>query len=150
MVKRRINTIFGVICVVVIIVVVSVVSRQPCPTKDTAGSANADPQATQNKTLPHKQQTNVTISCRVPLQAPAGQNRPTTTATMATQRRHQTLVPLSWSQNQEMAPTTQGVCSKCKTAAGDIASPHHKCIRSTIMVGKAVGGMWERRWRKER
>eukprot|EP00957_Ditylum_brightwellii_P149362 11375321-Ditylum_brightwellii.AAC.1 len=52
MVKRHINTIFGVICAIIIIIVASVVSRQPCPTKDTAGSANADPQATQNKTLP--------------------------------------------------------------------------------------------------
>eukprot|EP00957_Ditylum_brightwellii_P019224 1449141-Ditylum_brightwellii.AAC.1 len=32
----------------------------------------------------------------------------------------QMLVPLSWPQNQEMAPTTQGVCSAYKTAAGNI------------------------------
>jgi hypothetical protein len=47
--KRCINTIFGVICAIIIIVTVS---RQLCPTKDTAGSANADPQATQNNPLP--------------------------------------------------------------------------------------------------
>eukprot|EP00957_Ditylum_brightwellii_P033936 2570741-Ditylum_brightwellii.AAC.1 len=68
---------------------------------------------------------------------------------MATQRRRQMLVPLSWPQNQEMAPTTQGVCSKCKTAAGDIASPRHKCIRSTISVVKVVGETWERQCHKE-
>ena len=123
MVKQRINTIFGVICNIIIIVVVSVVSRQPRLSKDTDGSANTDLQVTQNKTLPHKQQTNATISCQVPLQAPAGHNRPTATATMATQCRRQTLVPLSWSQNQEMAPTTWGVCSAGKIAAGDIVPP---------------------------
>eukprot|EP00957_Ditylum_brightwellii_P014582 1098616-Ditylum_brightwellii.AAC.1 len=55
MVKRRINTIFGVICVIIIIVIVSIVSRQLYPTKNTAGSANTDPQATQatqNNPLP--------------------------------------------------------------------------------------------------
>jgi len=57
----------------------------------------------------------------VPLQASAGHNRPTATATMAMKRRHQMLVPLSWPQNQEMAPTTQGVCSAGRTTAGDIA-----------------------------
>eukprot|EP00957_Ditylum_brightwellii_P152938 11641150-Ditylum_brightwellii.AAC.1 len=50
--KRRINTIFCVICAIIIIVSVSIVSCQPCLTKDTAGSANADPQATQNGPLP--------------------------------------------------------------------------------------------------
>eukprot|EP00957_Ditylum_brightwellii_P086397 6573808-Ditylum_brightwellii.AAC.1 len=56
MVKPHINTIFGVICVVIISVSVSVVSLQPCPTKDTAGCANAEPQATQNNPLLPKQQ----------------------------------------------------------------------------------------------
>eukprot|EP00957_Ditylum_brightwellii_P005435 415895-Ditylum_brightwellii.AAC.1 len=63
---------------------------------------------------------------------------------MATQHHRQRLVPLSWPQNQEMASTTQGVCSKCKTAAGGIASLRHKCIGSTVLVGKVVGEMWER------
>eukprot|EP00957_Ditylum_brightwellii_P108360 8266606-Ditylum_brightwellii.AAC.1 len=42
-----------------------VVSHQSCPTKDTAGSANTDPQATKNKTLPAKQQQkhNNQLSC---------------------------------------------------------------------------------------
>eukprot|EP00957_Ditylum_brightwellii_P077508 5889619-Ditylum_brightwellii.AAC.1 len=48
-----------------------------------------------------------------------------------------------------MAPATQRVCSKYKTAAGDIAPPCHKCIGSTILVGKMVGEMWERRWSKK-
>eukprot|EP00957_Ditylum_brightwellii_P159645 12152037-Ditylum_brightwellii.AAC.1 len=75
MVKCSISTIFGVICVVIIIVIVSVVSHQPCPSKDTARSANTDPQATQNNP------------------APAGHNHPTTTTTttMVTQRRCQML-----------------------------------------------------------
>eukprot|EP00957_Ditylum_brightwellii_P147604 11240911-Ditylum_brightwellii.AAC.1 len=51
MVKQRINTIFGVICVIITVFSVSVVSRKPCSTKDTAGSANTDPQATQNNPL---------------------------------------------------------------------------------------------------
>eukprot|EP00957_Ditylum_brightwellii_P152098 11580463-Ditylum_brightwellii.AAC.1 len=39
------------ICIIVIIAV-SVVSHQPCPTKDTSDSANTDPQTTQNNPLP--------------------------------------------------------------------------------------------------
>ena len=50
--KWCINTIFGVICAIIIVVIVSVVSRQLCLTKDTASSANADPQATQSGPLP--------------------------------------------------------------------------------------------------
>eukprot|EP00957_Ditylum_brightwellii_P028561 2157762-Ditylum_brightwellii.AAC.1 len=65
---------------------------------------------------------------------------------MATQHCCQTLVPLSWSQNQEMAPTTQGVCSTGKTASGNIAPLHHKCIRSIILVEKVVGETWEELW----
>eukprot|EP00957_Ditylum_brightwellii_P074042 5625811-Ditylum_brightwellii.AAC.1 len=68
---------------------------------------------------------------------------------MATQRHCQTLVPLSWPQNQEMAPTTQGVCSKYKMAAGNIAHPRHKCIGSTILVEKVVEELWERPWHKK-
>eukprot|EP00957_Ditylum_brightwellii_P041989 3179250-Ditylum_brightwellii.AAC.1 len=52
MVKQHINTIFGVIRVIIITVTVSVVSSQLCPTKDTAGSANTDPQDTRNNPLP--------------------------------------------------------------------------------------------------
>eukprot|EP00957_Ditylum_brightwellii_P024357 1838150-Ditylum_brightwellii.AAC.1 len=51
MVKWRINTISGVIYAIIIIVSISVVSLQLCPTKDTAGTANTDPQATQNNPL---------------------------------------------------------------------------------------------------
>eukprot|EP00957_Ditylum_brightwellii_P029072 2196466-Ditylum_brightwellii.AAC.1 len=62
MLKRHINTIFGVICAIIIIIVIS---RQPCPTKDTAGSANADPQATQNNPLPSSTTTTQqsTVGC---------------------------------------------------------------------------------------
>eukprot|EP00957_Ditylum_brightwellii_P010271 776565-Ditylum_brightwellii.AAC.1 len=74
-VKRCINTIFGAICVVVVITI-SVVSCQPCQTKDTADSANADPQTTQKIHFHQQQQKSTTFSCRVPLQAPAGHNRP--------------------------------------------------------------------------
>eukprot|EP00957_Ditylum_brightwellii_P143271 10915261-Ditylum_brightwellii.AAC.1 len=63
---------------------------------------------------------------------------------MAMQRCCQTLVPLSWPQNQEMTPMTQGVCSKCKTTAGNIASLRHKCIGSTILMGKVVGETWKK------
>eukprot|EP00957_Ditylum_brightwellii_P047320 3595055-Ditylum_brightwellii.AAC.1 len=52
MVKWCINTIFGVICVIIIIISIGVVSCQPCPTKDTAVSANTDPQATKNNPPP--------------------------------------------------------------------------------------------------
>eukprot|EP00957_Ditylum_brightwellii_P176968 13480419-Ditylum_brightwellii.AAC.1 len=74
---------------------------------------------------------------------------------METQRHRQMLVPLSWPQNQELAPATQGVCRKCKTAAGNIAPPpraraRHKCIGSTMSVEKVVRETWERRWHKER
>eukprot|EP00957_Ditylum_brightwellii_P059088 4482194-Ditylum_brightwellii.AAC.1 len=48
-----------------------------------------------------------------------------------------------------MAPMMQGVCSACKTAADNIAPPRHKCIGSTISVGKVVGETWERQWRKK-
>eukprot|EP00957_Ditylum_brightwellii_P116253 8867788-Ditylum_brightwellii.AAC.1 len=60
---------------------------------------------------------------------------------MATQHRCQMLVPLSWPQNQEMAPMMQGVCSSCKTAADNVAPPCHKCIGSMMLVGKVVGEM---------
>eukprot|EP00957_Ditylum_brightwellii_P014863 1120714-Ditylum_brightwellii.AAC.1 len=56
---------------------------------------------------------------------------------MAMQRRCQTLVPLSWPPNQEMAPTVQGVCSTGKITAG-ILSPH---------VNDASGASYQwRRW----
>eukprot|EP00957_Ditylum_brightwellii_P154964 11795379-Ditylum_brightwellii.AAC.1 len=48
-----------------------------------------------------------------------------------------------------MAPTMQGVCSKCKTSVGNIVPPHHKCSGSTILVEKVVDETWERRWRKK-
>eukprot|EP00957_Ditylum_brightwellii_P019516 1472209-Ditylum_brightwellii.AAC.1 len=102
MVKWRINTIFGVICIIIIIVVVSIISHQ------------------KNPLLPKQQQAHTTISCQVPLNAPAVHNCPIATPTMATQCRHQMLVPLSWPPNLEMAPITQGVCSTGKTAAGNI------------------------------
>eukprot|EP00957_Ditylum_brightwellii_P005391 411183-Ditylum_brightwellii.AAC.1 len=54
MVKQCISTIFGVICVIIIAVSISIVSCQLCPTKDTAGSTNTDPQAIQNNPLPSK------------------------------------------------------------------------------------------------
>ena len=138
MVKRRINTIFGVICVVIIVVVVRFVSRQPCPTKDTAGSANTDPQATQNKTLPHKQQTNATISCQVPLQAPAGHNRPTAIPTMATQRCRQTLVPLSWSQNQKWHQQRRWPVARAK--------PQQATLSPRVNDALGASYWWQRWW----
>eukprot|EP00957_Ditylum_brightwellii_P037342 2826192-Ditylum_brightwellii.AAC.1 len=62
--KRRINTIFGVICAIIIVVVISVVSRQPCLTKDTASSANAHPQDNQNDPLSSATTKHTTINCQ--------------------------------------------------------------------------------------
>eukprot|EP00957_Ditylum_brightwellii_P167723 12768664-Ditylum_brightwellii.AAC.1 len=62
---------------------------------------------------------------------------------MATKRRHQMLLPLSWPQSQEMATLTQGAYSACQIAAGTIAPLHHRSIGSIILAGKMVGETWE-------
>eukprot|EP00957_Ditylum_brightwellii_P198987 15167799-Ditylum_brightwellii.AAC.1 len=61
------------------------------------------------------------MSSRVAPQAPAGHNRPTTTVTMVMQCRHQTRVPLSWPQNQEMAPMTQGSVAQAKSQQASLS-----------------------------
>eukprot|EP00957_Ditylum_brightwellii_P011713 884801-Ditylum_brightwellii.AAC.1 len=69
-------------------VVVVVAIRQPCLIRDTA---NTSPKTSQRTHFSPNNNKNTTISSQVPLKAPAGHNRPTATATMATQRRCQTL-----------------------------------------------------------
>eukprot|EP00957_Ditylum_brightwellii_P108891 8306930-Ditylum_brightwellii.AAC.1 len=48
-------------------------------------------------------------------------------------------VPLSWPQNQEMAPTTQGVCRKCKITAGDIAPRINDALGARYWWGRWWG-----------
>eukprot|EP00957_Ditylum_brightwellii_P113978 8689480-Ditylum_brightwellii.AAC.1 len=62
---------------------------------------------------------------------------------MAMQCCHQMLMPFSWSQNQEIAPTMQGVCSTGKITSVDIVPPRQWCIGSIISVEKVVGETWE-------
>eukprot|EP00957_Ditylum_brightwellii_P154160 11731755-Ditylum_brightwellii.AAC.1 len=64
---------------------------------------------------------------------------------MATQHCCQMLVPLSWSQNQEMALMTQGVCSAGKTAAGNVAP----CVISALRAQCWWGRWWGRRGRND-
>eukprot|EP00957_Ditylum_brightwellii_P126922 9675970-Ditylum_brightwellii.AAC.1 len=64
---------------------------------------------------------------------------------MAMLHRHQTLLPLSWPQNQEIATRTQGSYSVCQITAGTIDPLRHRSIESIIWVGKMVGETWEER-----
>eukprot|EP00957_Ditylum_brightwellii_P063366 4810054-Ditylum_brightwellii.AAC.1 len=58
----------------------------------------------------------------------------------------QPLLPLPQPQTQETAPPMQLVCSSCKIAANSIAHPHHRFIRSAMLVGEVVGESYEKRW----
>jgi hypothetical protein len=139
MVEWCIDTIFGAICVIVI-VAISVVSHQPVQPKTLLTVPTLTPKPPKMIHFHQQQQTNTTISCQVPLQALAGHNHHTVTPTMATQHRCQTLVPLSWPKNQEMAPTTQGsvVCAKPQQAT---LPP---CIISALRARYLWGKWWGR------
>eukprot|EP00957_Ditylum_brightwellii_P013593 1025405-Ditylum_brightwellii.AAC.1 len=120
--------------------------RQPCPIRDTANTA---PKTAKSNPLSPKNNRSTTISCGVPVQAPSGRNCPIDTATMSMLHRGQPLLPLSWSQNQEMTTMMQGSYGACQIAAGTIAPLQHRSIGSIIWVGKIVGETWEERWCKK-
>eukprot|EP00957_Ditylum_brightwellii_P139334 10618958-Ditylum_brightwellii.AAC.1 len=136
MLKWHIDTVFGAICIVILLLVI-IISRQPCPIRDTA---NIAPKTTQYKPLLPSNNKNTTISCCVLLQAPMGHHYPIVIATMAVLHHHQLLLPLSWPKNQDMAPTMQGVCSTSNIVTDNIA-PH---IIDALGARRQWGRWWER------
>jgi hypothetical protein len=127
MAKWRINTIFGVICAIIIIVVVSVVSCQPCQTQDTVGSANTDPQTTKNDPLPSAttktQQSAPVCLCR--------HQRDTIILSLPPPWQRSAVVR-HWCHSP--GPNTRKWHQQRR---GSTAC--HKCIRSMILLGKVVG-----------
>eukprot|EP00957_Ditylum_brightwellii_P081131 6171643-Ditylum_brightwellii.AAC.1 len=120
--RWHINTTFGAICAVIIIV--AIISCKQYPTKDAAENANTAPQTSQNNPIPpNNKKHNNQLSCAF-------------TSTSRTPSSHQhchhgNSVLLSADAAIFLAPKpgngtyNTGVCSVCKIAADNIASPHH-------------------------